>query len=400
MITKTKTATLTLVISACTLIIVALVIVSHRLYWDRYLRAYTFESFVEHPFPTIDRLYPQERVAGQQSPRPLDEATERERSINADALNAAAAFASQSDSTSLIVLHDGVIQWQQYWLGARADTPVYSFSMHKSVVALLVGIAVTEGLIASIDEPLASYLTEWAAPDERHSITIRQALQMNSGLEPMSFPRNPFSKHARRQIGTDIASVALSFGLRDEPGKVFNYNGVNPTLLVMLLERATGMRYAEYLSEKLWKPLGNRNAAVWLDRDDGLARGATGLFATPMDWVRIGEMLLNGGTVDDRDIVSADWIRQMTTPSPTNPLYGLFIWLGTETPDERVLKPFKDFSATLAEPYKADDIVFFDGLGGQRVYVVPSRSLVIVRTGVLNSRWEDGRLPNLLIGGL
>ena len=96
---------------------------------------------------------------------------------------------------------------------------------------------------------------------------------MNSGLEPMSFPANPFSRHVRRQIGTNLAATALSFRLQDEPGSVFNYNGVNPTLLVMVIEQATGRRYAEYLSEKLWRPALNGDAALWLDRPGGLARG-------------------------------------------------------------------------------------------------------------------------------
>ena len=91
------------------------------------------------------------------------------------------------------------------------------------------------------------------AAHPRERITLRHALQMNSGLEPMSFPVNPFSKHVKRQIGTDLTGTALSFRLHDEPGSVFSYNGINPTLLVMVLERATGQRYAAYLSGKLWR---------------------------------------------------------------------------------------------------------------------------------------------------
>ncbi|MGH8246950.1 MAG: serine hydrolase domain-containing protein, partial [Gammaproteobacteria bacterium] len=252
-------------------------------FWDRYLHAYTFQSFIDNPFPTIERLYPQERVKGVGRPSDIPVSEGSERTISDAALAEAVAFAEQSASTSLLVSHNGRLQLEKYWRGAGPEVPVYSFSMHKSVVALLVGIAIAEGRIGGVDDPLSFYLPQWSE-DERGRISIRNLLQMNSGLEPMEFPRNPFSKHVRRQVGTDIAAAALSYRLQDEPGATFSYNGVNPTLLVMVLERATGKRYADLLSEKLWSRLGNRDAAVWLDRDGGLARGATSLYAVPRDW--------------------------------------------------------------------------------------------------------------------
>jgi CubicO group peptidase (beta-lactamase class C family) len=223
---------------------------------------------------------------------------------------------------------------------------------------------------------------------------------MNSGFEPMQFPKNPFSRHVRRQIGTDLAKVALEFPLVDEPGAVFNYNGLNPTLLVMILERATGRRYADYLSEKLWRLLGNRDAAVWLDHPGGLARGATSLYAVPRDWLRIGELLLNRGRVGTLQIVPEAWIDEMITPSATNPLYGFLIWIGSRYTERRSLDAFKGFSAHAGEPFLASDIIYLDGLGGQRVYIIPSQKLVIVRTGVLAMEWEESTLPNTILSGL
>ena len=242
------------------LLVLILGILSDVLYWDRYLRAYTFNTFVENPFPTVERLYPQETVPGAQTPITFSHAEAAFRTISSTTLDEAVAFAEASDSTSLIVSHRGVIQLERYWQGKGADQVVYSFSMHKSIVALLLGIAIDEGHIAGIDDPLTKYLPDWR-DDPRERITLRHALQMNSGLEPMSFPVNPFSKHVKRQIGTDLARTALSFRLHDEPGSVFSYNGVNPTLMVMVLERATGQRYAAYLSGKLWRPLGNEDAS-------------------------------------------------------------------------------------------------------------------------------------------
>lgn len=388
-----------LMVTAGLLLVFTMAIFSDVLYWDRYLRAYTFETFVENPFPTADRLYPQETVPGVEAPITFPRAQATSRTVSAAALDEAVAFAEASDSTSLIVSHKGVIQLERYWKGEGADQVVYSFSMHKSIVALLLGIAIDEGLIGSIDDPLAKYLPEWR-DGPRARITLRHALQMNSGLEPMSFPANPFSKHVKRQIGTNLAATALSFRLQDEPGSVFSYNGVNPTLLVMVLERATGRRYADYLSEKLWRPIGNGDAAVWLDRPGGLARGATSLYAKPMDWLRIGQMLLNNGSANGSQIIPEDWLIQVTTPSPTNPRYGFLTWIGTDYVEERTLEAFEGFAAVAETPFDAGDIIYFDGLGGQRVYVIPSAQLVIVRTGVLAWEWNDTRLPNLVLAGI
>ncbi|MBI1732794.1 MAG: serine hydrolase [Gammaproteobacteria bacterium] len=387
-----------LVCAAGAVAVVALII-SDWMFWDRYLHAYSFDSYVRNPFPAADRLYPQEAVPGVSAPVELPSGDPASRSISNEALQAAVDFAGRTHSTSLLVAHNGRIELEKYWLGADAGTPVDSFSMHKTVVALLIGIAISERAIGGVDDPLSKYLDEWAG-DARGRITLRQLLQMNSGFEPMQFPRNPFSKHVRRQIGTDLAQVALSFPLVDEPGTVFSYNGLNPTLLVMVLERATGRRYADYLSAKLWAPLGNRTAAVWLDRPGGLARGATSLFAVPRDWLRIGHLLLNRGRAGDRQLVPEDWVVQMTTPSPTNPLYGFLIWIGSQYTEKRTLDAFKGFAANAREPFLAPDIVYLDGLGGQRVYVIPSRDLVIVRTGVLAREWEDSPLPNLVLSGI
>ncbi len=374
-------------------------ILSDTLFWDRYLNAYTFKTFVENPFPTVERLYPQERVAGSDDPITFPYAEAGTRTISDDALDQAMAFAEASNSTSLIISHKGIIQLEKYWKGEGADQVVYSFSMHKSIVALLLGIAIAEGHIGDIDEPLAKYLPAWR-DDARARISLRHALQMNSGLEPMSFPSNPFSKHVRRQIGTDLAATALSFRLENEPGSVFDYNGVNPTLLVMVIEGATGRRYAEYLSEKLWRPAGNEDASLWLDRPGGLARGATSLYAKPMDWLRIGQMLLDNGRADGAQIIPEAWLRELTTPSPTNSRYGLLTWIGADYVQTRTLDAFEGFAAVAEQPFDAGDIIYFDGLGGQRVYVIPSAELVIVRTGTLAWEWNETRLPNLALAGI
>lgn len=380
----------------------AWIVLDDLVFWDRYLRVYPFESYISNPFPETDRLYPQEVVKGAKSVHPISVAGEGNRTISAEALKMVDAFAEQMDSTSLIVYHNGQIQHERYWLGANRNRPVYSFSMHKSVVAMLVGIAIEEGYINSVDDRVSNYIPEWGGEqDARRDITIRYLLQMSSGLEPMIFPKNPFSKHVARQIGTNLENTALSFSLVKKPGETYSYSGANPIILVIMLERATGKRYAEYLADKLWNPVGNRDASVWLDKDNGLARGAIGLYATPRDWLRLGTMLLNRGKAEEQQILAPSWIDSMTKSAPTNPLYGFLTWIGTKVSEGRGVGAFTSsgFGVDLMEPFE-EDLFYFSGLGGQRVYIIPSKNMVIVRTGVLSTQWEESFLPNTLIRGL
>jgi len=385
------------------LLAIGLWIASDRVYWDRYLHAHTLESFVEHPYPTIDRLYPQEAVPGVEPARTIPVASESERTIRADALAAAERYARSTKSTSLLVFHRGKLQYESYWEGSSAETPVYSFSMHKTIVGMAVGFAIADGKIGSVEDSVAKYLPEWS--DREHSqIRLKHLLQMSSGIESMQYGDNPFSKHQRRQIGTDLEHTALSFDVQEPPGQHFDYNGINPTLLVMIIERTTGRRYAEYLSEKLWKPLGNRTAHVWLDHEGGLVFAATSLFATPRDWLRIGIMMLDQGRVDGQQVLPAVWFRHMITRSPTNPVYGNMTWLGFNSSGavsslSSGLGRYNTVDAKATNELATRNMICFDGLGGQRVYVFPESELVIVRTGVLDGGYEDPILPNLVLGG-
>jgi CubicO group peptidase (beta-lactamase class C family) len=173
----------------------------------------------------------------------------------------------------------------------------------------------------------------------------------------------------------------------------------------MIIERTTGRRYAEYLSEKLWKPLGNRTAHVWLDHDGGLVFAATSLFATPRDWLRVGIMMLDEGRVDGREVLPPGWFRQMISPSPTNPVYGNMTWLGFNSSGavsslSSGLGRYNTIDAKATSELATRNMICFDGLGGQRVYVFPGSELVIVRTGVLDGGYEDPILPNLVIDGV
>ena len=261
--------------------------------------------------------------------------------------------------------------------------------MAKTITSLLVGIAVAEGKIPSLDEPAATWLPAWR-DDGRRKITLRHLLQMHAGLTPMGEYTDPFSDAAYLALGTDLRYVVDNVTTAAEPGKVFDYNNVNFQALGFVLEAATGKRYAEYLSEKLWRPLGAADASIWLDREGGSAHASGYLFAEPEDWAKVGLMLLHHGEWDGRQVVPREYLRDMLVPSPEQPAYGLGIWLADDA-----------FQASEeSQPFQAPGVFYLDGHSKQRVYVVPSHELVIVRVGENGRRWDESALVNAVLRGL
>jgi CubicO group peptidase (beta-lactamase class C family) len=312
-------------------------------------------------------------------------------------------YAEQLNSFALLVHHRGAIQLERYWHGMGPDDVTETYSMAKSVLGLMVGFAVEDGWIQSLDDPVTRYVPEWTGA-RRETVTVRHVLQMASGLEHHRFDfrllQNPYGKAIRLFIGPSMESAILRFALNEPPGRQFTYNSANSQLLMLVLLRATGRPYADYVAEKLWRPLGAKPARLWLDRAGGMPKGYSFFQARPRDWLRIGLAMKTAGVVDGRQVIPREWLRQMTTPSPANPKYGLHLWLGSPHAPERFYNKNTPFGVKQTEPFAVDDVVFFDGGGGQRVYVIPSADLVIVRTGMPSPEWDDGILANIVLRDL
>ncbi|MFW2403670.1 MAG: serine hydrolase domain-containing protein, partial [Gammaproteobacteria bacterium] len=260
----------------------------------------------------------------------------------------------------------------------------------------LIGHAIEDGFIDSPDVSASVFLPEWN-DDEHRGITIRHLLTMSSGIEE-SYDFTPKSDRMQRVMGLNIIPPNLAVKLRHEPGTVFAHFNPNPALLGVIVERATGRRFGDYLSEKLWRPLGARDAFLFMDREGGMAHADCCSWSAIQDWIRIGELLRNGGIYRGRQIVPAAWVGEMTTPSKANANYGMQLWLGTEWEEYRRYDPDTDtFANWHSEPFVADDVIFLDGLGKKRLYIIPSYELVILRTGPNDDEWDDSRLPNMLV---
>jgi len=312
----------------------------------------------------------------------------------AAALASASTYSTEAQGVGLMVLHNGAVVHRSFADGVDGSTPFASASMMKSVMGLLVGIAIEDGLIGSVDDPLGDYLAEWES-DPRGDITLRQLLTMSSGLGPLGF--------GEFLLAEDANAMALTMQLAGEPGAQFYYNNAVSQIVGTVIDRQTRAAdrggFAQYLYDSLWCPLGNDEALLWTD-ETGMPRTYAGLHAGLEDWARIGELIRQNGRVGADQVVPADWIEDMAGPSAVNDQYGLQMWRAGTWTERRPYNPDNPIQIYHSAPFAADDLVYFDGFGGQRVYVVPSSGLTIVRAGQVNLEYDDALIPNLLINAL
>lgn len=320
-------------------------------------------------------------------------------SIAPAALAKARDYAMSHESDALLVWRAGKLELAEWGRGAKPADQLNTYYMHFPVLSLLYGIAIADGKIGSVDDPVGKYIVEWRDRPEG-KITLRNLLNMQSGLEVYHDSKDPTSKAARMFLGADSTTPALEYRSVEPQGQTFAYSYHVPEVLGIALERALGKeRYADYLSRRLWQPLGNADAALWLDRPGGRPHFNSSLFATAQDWLNIGTMVLNNGKVGGRQVVPASWIKTMETPSSTNPNYGM-LWLGKPYTAVRRYAKDVDYTVNASEAYAAPDLMFIDGYGGQRIYIVPSKQLVIVRIGLTRKDWDDSALPNAVLAGI
>lgn len=305
-------------------------------------------------------------------------------------------FATRTGSFALVVSRRGRIVYERYAPGFTAASRYDTASMHKAVVALLVGAAVADGKISSVDDRLSRYLPELAG-SPRGDITLRHLLEMNSGLRTPPLSDSSASPYWQTYFGADLSWSISQWPFEAATRGQFYYANANTQYLLWAIERAAGKPYAEYLSTRLWRRIGAGEARVWLDREGGSPRGFCCLQASARDWLRVGELIRNQGKWGGSRLLPASWIAQMVAPSPANPNFGWNIWRGAPYNPKRTYGPGIPAVMEARSPFARDDSYYLDGSGGQRVYVIPSEELVIVRIGTPRFDWDDSYLPNMLV---
>jgi CubicO group peptidase (beta-lactamase class C family) len=342
---------------------------------------------------------PRAIVQGAESPGPPRVSPE-EQQVDPAALQAAAEYAAKHGSHALIVSRRSHIVFEQYWRDTNAATLSNAREFNQTLAAVMVGIALDERKILSLDETASRFIVEWQ-DDERRQIRIHDLLRMSSGLQPAGGGSFPWSAAVRERIGTDIRAELLKRPLEVSPGSRWVRQNIDPQMIALIVERATGVPYAQYVSEKLWKRIGAGDAYLWLDRPDGAVHAGCCLLARQSDWMRLAEVLTHDGVYLGAEILRPGWIKQMVTPpqgkAPVegNVNFGFQVWIGSPYLAERE-------QTQSMEPYAVDDVFLMDG-GQNRLWLVPSLQLAILRTGPASrddEQWDDARIPNLIIRGL
>lgn len=281
----------------------------------------------------------------------------------------AEAFPERTFTNALLVIKDGRIVSEIYRNNSDARSRFVAWSMTKSITSVLIGCALAEGRIDSLDTPITSYLPELEAGGY-DGVSIRQIMQMRSGVDyeeryDFANPGIAASNHIAALVRNTarFTEVARTLPRIHAPGEHFQYKTIDTAVLGWLVERATGSSVAAYTAQCLWEPLGAEADGYYImDGPPGTGRefSGAGFNATLRDYGRFGQMMLDEGVADGRRIVSADWVRQSTRPTGDEDTrrggYGLQWWtIGS------------------SEAYAAI------GLQGQYVYIDPATRTVVVK---------------------
>jgi len=348
-------------------------------FWQRYLSA-AAESDSRLP----SWYQPRELVAGDSRP-PAPHVTPDLELLSGQALELAAAYAGAHDTRALIVARHDHVVFERYWDGSNFDTLIDSRSFTRVLAPLAIGVAVAHRQVGWPDEPLRYFLPEWRG-DPRAAISVRNLMQDSSGLAPPPPSRAPWSAAARALFGTDITAALMAQPQRDVPGHSFALQPADPQLLALVLERATGKRYATYLSAVLWRRIGAGDAWLYLDRAAGAAHADCCMLARQGDWLRVGELLAGEGNYRGYEIVRPGWVQMMRQPAPANADFGAGLRLSARAGGGQ-------------SPYLSPDTFAVDG-GGNFLWIVPSLHLAVLRTAShARADFDESRIPNLIVSG-
>jgi len=243
----------------------------------------------------------------------LDEERVRTQFEAASAIDDFDSFLADNHTQAFIVIKNDEIIYEEYFNGASRDSIVTSFSTAKSFTSTLIGIAISEGHINSVNDPITDYLPELLDRDSAFAnITIRDLLMMSSGIRYEEFPFIN-GDNAKTYYYPDLRKLALEdTHIIGKPGEKFLYNNYHPLLLGMIIERATGTSVANYLQEKIWKPIGMQYPGSWSLDARGFEKMESGINARAIDFAKFGRLFLHNGNWNGVQVVPAEWVAEST----------------------------------------------------------------------------------------
>ena len=285
-------------------------------------------------------------------------------------------FLLETHTTAFLAIRNDTILYESYFNGHDRNTPCKAFSASKNVISSLIGIAINEGHIKSVDDPLGKYIPE-LEDENLQEVTIRDCLMLTSGIKSDKGEIFPWNDKVKIYYSPDLRKLIAGMKSTNKAKKEFNIEEYSPTVLGMVLERATGVSITEYTEKKIWGKLGMEHNALWVtdSKKNRFEVVNSGLVATPVDLAKFGRLFLNNGLYNNTPIIPESWIKYSTVPDTlslsfwknVNYYNGQDVYFNSMWWGLRKTETDFDFSA--------------NGHFGQRIYVAPSKNILILRFG-------------------
>ena len=313
-----------------------------------------------------NKIFEQREVKAPQTPEPWSVAAKYNKLTSSKELER---LHKNLSSVAFLIVKDDSLLYERYWDGYSEESLSNSFSVAKSIVSMLVGIAIKEGKIKSVEQPVGDFLPEFREGDKA-KIRIKHLLWMSSGLNWDESYLNPFSMTTESYYGTNLKKVIDRLEAVEEPGRQFSYKSGDTQVLGFVLKAATGKSLSELAEEKLWKPLGAAHDAEWsIDKPNGIEKAYCCFFSNARDFARLGQLYLHNGVWNGDTIVPPAYVEASLTPN------------GLQKASDGSKVDFYGYQWWLMPDYKGQEIFYARGILGQYIIVIPEKDIVIVRLG-------------------
>ncbi|MEM9856603.1 MAG: serine hydrolase [Bacteroidota bacterium] len=321
----------------------------------------------------------------------------------------------ETKTVAFIVIKNDSILYEKYFEKYNEASIVTSFSVAKSFVSAMIGIAIQEGHIKSVEEPITNYITELNQEDPRFkNIKIEHVLNMRTGLKfNENSYTNPFAEIAKLYYGRNHLKQVINTKIEEDTNESYEYQSINTEILAIIIERATGKKLADYFEEKIWQPLGMEYDASWnIDsKKHETPKGYCCLNARARDFAKLGRLYLKRGNWEGNQIINEDWIDRSILPNVENGCYQ-YQWYSYESfkkdsqgktmyfPDSVTAVQGISSSGQVRASVRNPGQYYIENCGpafmaigilGQFIYVDPEQDLVMVRFG----KKSDFNYPSL-----
>lgn len=275
----------------------------------------------------------------------------------------------QLGTIAYVIIQNGELLFEQYWDDYSPQSHSNSFSVSKSIVSLAIGCAIDDGFIRDINQPVQDFFSQFKGYNGKN-LTLRHLLTMSAGVDFQESYTSPFSPTTQLYYGNDLKKITAGMNCIEEPGVNFIYQSGVTQLLADIIKKATGENISSYVSRKLWTPIQAEEDALWsLDRENGTEKAYCCFNSNARDFARFGQLILNEGKWNGRQIVSGQYIKDATT-ADNNLIYK----------EHNEVNRYYGYQFWMLEKDKMK-IPYMRGIMGQYIFAIPDKNAVVVRLG-------------------